>query len=58
MQSFDGIGSRDGQNLVAALQGGATEVIGRQVFQLQVGAGGPVKNQRTPRERGQIGVVR
>ena len=37
-------GPGDGQDLVAALQGGATEVVGAQVARLEVGAGGAVED--------------
>ena len=54
MELLDRVRFRDDQDLVAALQLGAAEVVGRQLLELQVGPGGAVEDDHPLAQRGQV----
>ncbi len=58
VQGLDGVGPGDGQNLVAALERGPPEVVGREVLELQVGPGRPVVDEHALGEGREVGVAR
>ena len=45
VQRVDDVGLGDDQDLVATLEGGAAEVVGAQMLELEVGAGGAVEDE-------------
>ena len=58
MQRLDRLGLRDDQDLVASFEGGATEVVGVQILELEVRAGRAVVDEDAFVQRVQVGVVR
>ena len=58
VKSLDGIGAARHKDLVTALEGFAAEVVGTEVHQLQVGAGGSVEDEDSISERCEVGVRR
>ena len=56
MERFDGLGLGFHQELIAALQVLAAKVLHGEVHQLEVGAGGTIKEQDPLTERRQVGV--
>ena len=51
VQALDEVGPVQRQHLVAPFEGGAAEVVGVQVHQLEVGSGGPVEDEDPLGER-------
>jgi hypothetical protein len=57
MECFDDVGSGCHEDLVAPFKIGAAKVVRAEVAKLEVGAGGPIEDDDSLREGGQIGVV-
>jgi hypothetical protein len=58
VKSLDSVGAGDHQDLVAALEVRAAEVVGREILNLEICPRGAVVDEHSLGERGQVGVVR
>jgi hypothetical protein len=58
VQLFDGVGFGDHEDLVAAFEGRAAEVVGVKVLELQIRTGRAVINQDVIAKCAEVGVVR